>query len=144
MNLVSTAMVCPPMDASTVLLWPPKRFSDSNTVTECRFDSSHAADRPEIPLPTMAIVRVVDCPGAIGVCACEVIDIDDMVACAIPAPRKGVKNVARIRVGIEIRRKSFIANILSLGLTSLFLKCLRPHWLTHSTTLEPPPGKPTT
>ena len=52
---------------STVWLWPPARPSASNSVTSMRCDSSQAADRPEMPLPTTARFRGLPCgSGAAG------------------------------------------------------------------------------
>ncbi len=57
MKPVSTAIRPPMAGTSTVLLWPPGRWSASNSVTRCVCDSSQAAARPEMPLPITATSR---------------------------------------------------------------------------------------
>jgi hypothetical protein len=42
---------------STVLECPPTLFCFSKTVTLCRFESSHAADMPAMPVPITAMFR---------------------------------------------------------------------------------------
>src|SRR5271166_3268393 len=57
MNPVSTGMVRLPSATKTVLEWPPGRSARSYTVTRCRWLRSHAAASPEMPAPTMAMLR---------------------------------------------------------------------------------------
>ena len=57
MNPVSTEISRPSISQSTVLEWPPGRVSASIRVTLCFFESSQAAERPEIPDPTTAMLR---------------------------------------------------------------------------------------
>lgn len=59
MKPVSTGIVRPPNRARTVFECPPTLSACSYIVMSCRRLISHAADRPDIPVPTTAILRRV-------------------------------------------------------------------------------------
>src|ERR1700748_1513366 len=57
MKPVSTGTEQLSVSTSTVLQCPPMRWSRSKTVTSWALLNSHAAESPEIPVPTTAIFK---------------------------------------------------------------------------------------
>ena len=56
MKPVSTCVDRPSFVHVAVFVWPPRRSSFSKSVTSCpEFRSVHSVDRPDMPLPTMAM-----------------------------------------------------------------------------------------